>query len=94
VSLFLVRDPREEDLDFAGTVRFEDLEGGPTTTVEVAAVGPGYRRRWAAHQERLEAGCAARGIRVLPLGTTNEPRVILERFLGGGPQLGSEGRRA
>jgi uncharacterized protein (DUF58 family) len=94
VSLFRVWDPREADLDFAGTVRFEDLEGGPATTVAAAAAAVAYRRRWQAHQQRLEAGGAERGVRVLPLSTAAEPGTVLEHFLGGVAQPGCGGGSA
>lgn len=91
VALFAVSDPDEERFPFSGTVRFEDLEGGPAQTLDAGAVAAAFRRRHQAHCELLAAGCAEHGVRLLRLSTDDDPANVLGRFLGAGRDDASAG---
>ncbi len=85
VSLFEVSDPDEERFPFRGTVRFEDLEGGPAQTLAADVVAAEYRRRRQLHRDRVHAACAEHGVRRVLLSTGDDPADVLTRFLGGPP---------
>ena len=91
VTLFEVTDPDEETFPFAGTGRFEDLEGGPACTVDAGALAPAYRRCLEAHRQQLRAACAEQGVRLLPLRTDEGAAATLSRFLGAGRRPGARG---
>jgi uncharacterized protein (DUF58 family) len=93
VTLLLLSDPQEEAFAFAGTVRFEDLEGGPDWTVDADAVAPDFRQRLAAHRQCLRDGCCERGVRVVDLSTGEDAGAALTRFLGGKSRCIGRGSR-
>lgn len=88
VRLFLVSDPREEDLPFGGMVEFLGLEREPSLRLDADRVRGHYRAALARHRQLLAEGCHATGVALETCRTDEDLAMVLVRALAA-PQRGA-----
>lgn len=88
VCAFQLMEKREIDFDFKGTIRFVDLEGGPSYMTDPAEIAPTYRAALAKHMNALDRIAAQSAIEFHRV-SIEEPYVdVLARFLLGRAKKG------
>lgn len=90
--LLQVLDPAEEDLPFAGKVRFEGMQGeGNLTVGRVEGLRGAYHRRIQQHQDELRALCRGAGWSFANHRTDRPPHLALlalHQLLSGSARMG------
>jgi uncharacterized protein (DUF58 family) len=78
---FHVIDGDERSFPFRGTVAFDDLEGGGRLTCDAGDLRASYLAAFAAHGERLSAGCRSMRVDYVPVDTRERLDVTLTAYL-------------
>lgn len=81
VRLFQILDPQEMDFPFKGRLEFIGLEREPALKLDGDRVREHYRRVFAEHQNRLQAGCHAQGVQWVTCSTQEDLPSVLIRAL-------------
>jgi len=81
IRLFQVLDPDELSFPFRGMIEFVGLEREPRLKLDGDRVRDLYRKLFAEHQKRLQAGCHACGVRLETCWTQEELFQVLIRAL-------------
>ncbi|MGO8678819.1 MAG: DUF58 domain-containing protein [Limisphaerales bacterium] len=81
VRLFQILDPRERTFPFQGMIEFVGLEHEPPLKLDGDRVREHYRQVFQDHQQRLQSGCHASGVRMETCWTDEELFTVLIRAL-------------
>jgi len=81
VRLFQILDPRERTFPFQGMIEFVGLEHEPRLKLDGDRVREHYRQVFQDHQQRLQSGCHASGVRMETCWTDEELFTVLIRAL-------------
>ena len=81
VRLFQILDPQELSFPFHGMIEFVGLEHEPRLKLDGDRIREHYRRVFAEHQQRLQAGCHACGVHLETCWTNEELFQVLIRAL-------------
>ena len=88
VAAFQLLEARETSFDFKGTVRFVDLEGGPSYMTDPVEVASTYKAAIRKHMATLDRIAAASSIELHRVNVEEPYEAVLARFLLGRARTG------
>jgi uncharacterized protein (DUF58 family) len=78
LALYFLYDPLETDLPRAGSYRLSDGERDLTIATDQGELRAGYRQRFLAHRQRLEAFCKRYQAQFIAIATDQDPQQALQ----------------